>query len=126
MKGRPLKQKNPDLRRQVQMPCPEIEVLEKSLHDLIRMGDFQPIRNSLQIPAKIRRYRLLTLPVMVAVVLSLVYRKIPGLAEASRVIWTDGLMFFYAVINDLCSEVAIAMNKPLERISLEMVFRGLS
>jgi hypothetical protein len=29
MKGRPLKQRNPDLRRQVQMPCPEIEVVEK-------------------------------------------------------------------------------------------------
>jgi hypothetical protein len=32
---------------------------------------------------------------------------------------------FYAVINDLCAEVAIAMNQPLERISLEMVFRSL-
>jgi Transposase DDE domain len=93
MKGRPLKQKNPDLRRQVQMPCPEIEVLEKSLHDLISPRDFQPIRNSLQIPEKLRRDRLLTLPVMVAVVLSLVYRKIPGLAEASRVLWTDGLLW---------------------------------
>jgi hypothetical protein len=84
MKGRLLKQKNPDLRRQAQMPCPEIEVLEKSLHDLISPKDFQPIRNSLQIPEKLRRDRLLTLPVMVAVVLSLVYRKIPGLAEATK------------------------------------------
>jgi Transposase DDE domain len=93
MKGRPLKQRNPDLRRQVQMPGPEIEVIEKSLHDLIHPEDFQPIRNSVQIPEKLRRDRLLTLPVMVAVILGLVYRKIPGLAEASRVLWADGLLW---------------------------------
>jgi hypothetical protein len=93
MKGRPLKQRNPDLRRQVQMPCPEIEVLEKSLQDLIGPEDFKPIRNSVQIPEKLRRDRLLTLPVMVAVILGLVYRKIPGLAEASRVLWTNGLLW---------------------------------
>jgi Transposase DDE domain len=93
MKGRPLKQRNPDLRRQVQMPGPEIEVLEKSLHELIQPSDFQPIRNSLQIPEKLRRDRLLTLPVMIAVILGLVYRKIPGLAEASRVLWTKGILW---------------------------------
>ena len=32
---------------------------------------------------------------------------------------------FYAVLNQLCTEVAIALNQPLERISPEMVFRGL-
>jgi hypothetical protein len=36
MKGHPQSQKNPDLRRQVQMPGPSIEVLEQSLHNLIR------------------------------------------------------------------------------------------
>lgn len=32
---------------------------------------------------------------------------------------------FYAVLNDLCSQVAVALNQPKERISVEMVFRGL-
>jgi len=32
---------------------------------------------------------------------------------------------FYAVLNDLCSQVAVALNQPKERISIEMVFRGL-
>jgi hypothetical protein len=32
---------------------------------------------------------------------------------------------FYAVLNDLCSQLAVALNQPLERISVEMVFRGL-
>jgi Transposase DDE domain len=93
MASRVLKNQNPDLRRQVQMPGPEIEVIEKSLYDLIHPDDFKPIRQSLQIPEKLRRDRLLTLPVMVAVVLGLVYRKIPGLAEASRLLWAGGLLW---------------------------------
>ena len=32
---------------------------------------------------------------------------------------------FYAVLNDLCAEVSIALQQPLEKISVEMVFRGL-
>jgi Transposase DDE domain len=32
---------------------------------------------------------------------------------------------FYAVLNDLCSEVAVALAQPLEKISMEMVFRSL-
>ena len=33
---------------------------------------------------------------------------------------------FYAVLNDLCSQVAIALNQPKEVISVEMVFRSLA
>ena len=32
---------------------------------------------------------------------------------------------FYAVLNDLCADVAVALQQPLERISMEMVFRSL-
>lgn len=32
---------------------------------------------------------------------------------------------FYAVLNQLCTEVALALSQPKERISSEMVFRGL-
>ena len=32
---------------------------------------------------------------------------------------------FYAVLNDLCSSVALELGQPKERISVEMVFRGL-
>ena len=32
---------------------------------------------------------------------------------------------FYAVLNDLCREVAVALAQPLEKISMEMVFRSL-
>jgi hypothetical protein len=84
---------NADLRRQVQMPGPEIAVLEENLQQLLRPEDFLPIRQSHQIPERLRRDRLLTLPVMLAVVLGLIYRKIPGLAAASRVLWDEGLLW---------------------------------
>ena len=32
---------------------------------------------------------------------------------------------FYAVLTELCSDVAVALSQPLERISVEMVFRSL-
>lgn len=32
---------------------------------------------------------------------------------------------FYAVLSDLCDQVAQALGEPLERISVEMVFRSL-
>jgi len=32
---------------------------------------------------------------------------------------------FYAVLNDLCADVAVALSQPIEKISVEMVFRSL-
>lgn len=49
------------------------------------------IRDLHQILEKVRRVRLLTLPVMLAIMLGLIYIKIPGLGEMSRMLWTDGL-----------------------------------
>lgn len=39
------------------------------------------------------RDRILTLPVMMAIVVSLVYRQIPGLREVQRVLWSEGLLW---------------------------------
>jgi hypothetical protein len=36
-----------------------------------------------------------------------------------------GTWIFYVILNFLCAEVACALEQPLERISVEMVFRGL-
>lgn len=49
-------------------------------------------------------------------------------ADVLRVGCTNGvqmLPIFSAVLNELSVDVAIALQKPLERISLEMVFRSL-
>ena len=84
---------NPDLRRQMQMPGPAIEALESSLQILLQPEALQPIRKMHQIPEKVRRDRLLTLPVMLAVVLGLIYRKVAGLGEMSRMLWSEGIFW---------------------------------
>jgi len=152
---------NPDRRHQTQLPAPAIEQIESLLFSWLSPGSFKPLRD-VETSQKLRD-RLLTLPVMMAVVVSLVYRRIPSLSEVLRVLEVEGLLWveplkvtklalskrllglaylwvggtngvqiqifatwiFYAVLNDLCSQVAVALNQPKERISVEMVFRGL-
>jgi hypothetical protein len=75
---------NPDHRRQSQLPAPPIAQIEHQLFSLLNPGSFKPLR--LAQGEKKLRDRLLTLPVMMAVVVSLVYRQIPGLSEILRVL----------------------------------------
>lgn len=84
---------NPDLRRQVQMPAPAIEVIEQELWSLVSPESFKPLRLSEGKKGKKLRERILTLPVMMAIVLSLVYRRIPGLSELVRVLQSEGLLW---------------------------------
>lgn len=225
---------NPDRRHQTQFPAPAIEQIEQQLFSWLSPGSFKPLRD-VETQQKLRD-RLLTLPVMMAVVVSLVYRQIPSLSfdaftqenkffvtrlrsktayqvshclsqgsfyrdeiiclgqyrsnpcqyplRLVSVLWgktwyyyltnvldpqqlsaqqvcelyrrrwrieeaflltkrllglaylwvggTNGVQIqlfatwiFYAVLNDLCSQVAVAVNQPKERISVEMLFRGL-
>lgn len=92
-RSRPFKDANPDLRHQAQMPAPPIETLEAELRNLLQPEDFKPIGNYHQIPEKLRRDRLLTLPVMLAVILGLVYRNVPSVSELVRVLWLEGLLW---------------------------------
>ena len=88
---RPRSWGNPDLRHQTQVPAPPIAQIEQQLFSLLTPGCFKPLR--LAQGEKKRRDRLLTLPVMMAVVLSLVYRQIPGLSEILRVLHLEGLLW---------------------------------
>ncbi len=90
-RSRPFKDANPDLRHQALMPGPPIETIETELRKLWQPSQFKPISSYHQIPEKLRRDRLLTLPVMLAVVLSLVYRKLPGLSKMVSVLAQEGL-----------------------------------
>src|SRR4028119_930454 len=94
---RPWSDANPDLRRQVQMPSPPIEVIEQELWSLLSPESFKPLRLSQGKNAQQLRERILTLPVMMAVVLSLVYRRIPGLSELLRVLQSEGLLWVGAL-----------------------------
>lgn len=82
---------NPDLRRGVQVPGPVIAEIEAKLWYWLSPENFKP--SSLRSGDKKLRDRLLTLPVMMAVVLSLVYRRISGLSEVVRLLESEGLLW---------------------------------
>ncbi|MBP0017989.1 MAG: IS4 family transposase [Cyanobacteria bacterium SBLK] len=92
-KQRPRKEGNPDLRRQRQTPALEIPQLVEELKEYLTPCLFTPLKYVQGNHEKLMRERLLTLPVMVALVVSLVYRKIPGLSEAVRVLQEEGLLW---------------------------------
>jgi Transposase DDE domain len=95
-KKRPSREKhrkgNPDLRRAVNMPAPKNEELEARLRDLLSPGTFANLKTVTDKTRSLRE-RVLTLPMMVAIVLSLVYRQMNGLSEVLRVLEQEGLMW---------------------------------
>lgn len=82
---------NPDLRRATQVPGPPIEEIEAKLLCWLTPESFKPLR--LTPGTQKLRDRLLTLPVMMAVVLSLVFRRISGLSQVIRVLESEGLLW---------------------------------
>lgn len=90
---RPRKSGNPDLRRQQQTPNLEIPYFEEELIKYLEPALFTPLKYVQGNQEKVMRDRLLNLPVMVALILSLVYRQIAGLSEAVRVLKEEGLLW---------------------------------
>jgi hypothetical protein len=96
---RPARIGNPDLRQQKHIPAPPIEEIEKQIFSLLSPASFKPLKSYEQKQEqeaeqkKKWRDRILTLPVMMAIVVSLVYRQIPGLREVQRVLSQEGLLW---------------------------------
>ena len=84
-KQRPRKQGVPDLRRPHQCPSPEIPQVIEEVKKYLEPRLFTPLKYMRGNHEKIMRDRLLTLPVVVALLVSLVYCQIAGLSEAVRV-----------------------------------------
>nr|ADO19274.1 hypothetical protein Nfla_8405 [Nostoc flagelliforme str. Sunitezuoqi] len=78
---RPARTGNPDLRQQKHVPVPPIEEIEKKIFLLLSPESFKPLRLCEDKQKKKFRDRILTLPMMMAIVVSLVDRQIPGLRE---------------------------------------------
>jgi len=74
------------------MPSPEIPQVIEELKEYLEPRLFTPLKYIQGNHEKIMRDRLLTLPVMVALLVSLVYRQIAGLSEAVRVLKEEGLL----------------------------------
>lgn len=83
---------NPDLRRAVTVPAPSNEEIEARLRDWLTPGTYANLK-TVKDKTRQLRDRVLTLPVMVAIVLSLVYRQMSGLSEVLRVLEQEGLMW---------------------------------
>lgn len=112
---RPARTGNPDLRQQKHVPAPPIEQIEKELFSLLSPTSFKPLKFCSGKDDRKLRERILTLPVMMAVVLSLVYRQIPGIRELGRILSQEGLLWISPI-----QISAQALSKRLQTLPIEL------
>ncbi len=80
---------NPDFRPRHNFPAPPVEEIERRLRSVLAPHTFAAARGRM---SQLRlRERVLTLPVMTALVLSLVWRQLPSVSELLRVMEREGL-----------------------------------
>jgi Transposase DDE domain len=94
MKRRP----HAEFRHRSQIPMPAVEDVEHRLADLLTPALLAPRlleRRDPRQPGRLirMRQRLLTLPVMVAIIVSLVWRRLPAIAEVQKVLAQEGLLW---------------------------------
>jgi Transposase DDE domain len=89
---------NPDFRHRVPGPLPVVAEIEAELFALLTPVLLAPRQLERRDPRNPQRYirlraRILTLPVMVALVVSLVWRRLGAIAELHRVLAQDGVLW---------------------------------
>jgi hypothetical protein len=89
---------NPDFRHRMPVPVPAVEEVEQQLWALLSPSLLAPRlmeRRDPHNPQRVIRLRarLLTLPVMVAIIVSLVWRRLGAIAEVCRVMAREGLLW---------------------------------
>lgn len=120
---------NPDFRHRVPGPLPAVAEIEAELTALLTPALFAPRQLERRDPRnpdrRIRlRARILTLPVMVALVVSLVWRRLGAIAEVQRVLVQEGLLWVSPL---QVSEQAIAKRlATLPASALAAVFADVS
>ena len=87
-----------EFRHRSQVPMPAVEEVEQQLVALLSpslLAPRQMERHDPRQPQRVirMRQRLLTLPVMVAIVVSLVWRRMPAVTEVQRVLAREGLLW---------------------------------
>ena len=86
-----------EFRHRSQVPMPAVEEVEQRLTDLLGPSFLAPRQFERRDPRQPQRLirmrqRLLTLPVMAAIIVSLVWRQLPAVAEVQRVLAREGLL----------------------------------
>ena len=89
---------NPDFRHRVPVPVPRVEEIEQHLEALLSPSLLAPRRLERPDPRQPQRTirlraRLLTLPVMVAIIVSLVWRRLGAVAAVRRVLAREGVLW---------------------------------
>ena len=124
----PRHRSHPDFRHRSQIPMPAVADVEQRLFDVLSPSLLAPRQLERRDPRQPQRVirmrqRLLTLPVLVAIIVSLVWRRLPAVAEVQRMLAHEGLLWVpplpvspqaitkrldvmpAAVIGQLCAEV---------------------
>jgi hypothetical protein len=92
------RQRSPsDFRHRSQTPLPTVEDVEQRLMDVLSPSLLAPRqleRHDPRPPHRLIRMcqRLLTLPVIVAILVSLVWRRVPSIAEVQKILSREGLL----------------------------------
>jgi hypothetical protein len=84
-----------EFRRRLQVPLPSVPQIEARLHEVLNPALWTS-RPALAQTRRLRE-RLLTLPVMVAIVLSLVWRRLSSLTDVLRLLAQEGLLWSEAL-----------------------------
>jgi len=88
------KKRNPDHVRRRQMPGPDNEVIEAQLEELVSPAVANQLAYYRQLGL---RSRILNLPLMVAAVLTMMWRQVPSVNELSRMLAREDLLWCQAV-----------------------------
>lgn len=130
------KQGNPDFRHRVTVPAPTSQEIESRLWELISPGTFANLKR-VKDKQRSLRSRVLTLPVMAAIVLSLVHRQVQHLTDVLRSLEIEGLMWVEATkvskqalsqrLNSLPANVfALLWEQVMERLAAKRNTRQLA
>jgi hypothetical protein len=98
----PKRRPHTDFRHRSQIPMPAVEEVEQHLTDLLSPSLLAPRQLERRDPRQPQRLirmrqRLLTLPVMVAIIVSLVWRRLPAVAEVHKVLAREGWLWVPAL-----------------------------
>jgi hypothetical protein len=86
------KNRNPDFRARVSLPAPPVEEIADELKRMLTPRMFAPLRQGARIVGELRD-RVLTLPAMTAIVVSLVWRQVNSLSEMLRILEREGALW---------------------------------
>jgi len=91
MAHKPTRPRSPaDFRHRSQIPMPEVEEVEPWLLDVLSPSWLAPRQLERRDPRQPQR--LLTRPVLVAIMVSLVWRRVPSIAEVQKVLAREGMV----------------------------------